>query len=103
MLPKTLNMKHQEGVNLLFLLRMGGGSAWESNPPAEVLARHTGFEVLKKTCKFNSLRLGAMDLQCHHPFPSSIFLLVRQGHGSVIHLFARLSQVFRRHICVDHC
>jgi hypothetical protein len=22
-----------------------GGSAWESNPPAEVLARHTGFEV----------------------------------------------------------
>ena len=45
MLPKTLNMKHQEGVNLLFLLRMGGGSAWESNPPAEVLARHTGFEV----------------------------------------------------------
>jgi hypothetical protein len=26
-------------------LKSLGGSAWESNPPAEVLARHTGFEV----------------------------------------------------------
>ena len=24
---------------------LGGGSAWESNPPNEVLARYTGFEV----------------------------------------------------------
>jgi hypothetical protein len=27
------------------LILLNGGSAWESNPPARVLAPHTGFEV----------------------------------------------------------
>jgi hypothetical protein len=31
--------------NLLKLLKINGGRAWESNPPGTVLAPHTGFEV----------------------------------------------------------
>ncbi len=27
------------------LILLAGGSAWESNPPTEGLARYTGFEV----------------------------------------------------------
>ena len=32
-------------MQLMDIIRKNGGSAWESNPPARVLARHTGFEV----------------------------------------------------------
>ena len=34
-------------VQLLVFMNFISGSAWESNQPIEVLARHTGFEVQK--------------------------------------------------------
>ena len=29
----------------LYVLKITGGSAWESNPPSRLLTRYTGFEV----------------------------------------------------------
>jgi len=44
-LTKSLTKRVSEAANQLFLFGYYGGSAWESNPPARVLAPHTGFEV----------------------------------------------------------
>ena len=47
-LPKEFLSKIEKALkcsDLRAFINLPGGSAWESNPPNEVLARYTGFEV----------------------------------------------------------
>jgi hypothetical protein len=44
-IENTLGIKQQGLAMTANLLKLNGGSAWESNPPGTVLAPHTEFEV----------------------------------------------------------
>jgi len=44
----------------LYVLKITGGSAWESNPPSRLLTRYTGFEVREVICRSIELQTSAL-------------------------------------------